>query len=87
MADTNHARVGRAAKDVFTQSSQRDAFSRQEQEKAHASAAAKIARLKALRIARDAAEEAAKQAALASAPPSAAAPLTKGRKARAKSAR
>jgi hypothetical protein len=42
---------------VFTHSAQRDAFSRQEQEKAHATAAAKIARLRALRLARDAAQK------------------------------
>ena len=71
------------AKEVFAHSAQRDAFSRQEQEKAHASAAAKIARLKALRMARDAAEDAAKQAALASAPRAA----PKARKVRAKAAR
>jgi hypothetical protein len=73
------------AKEVFTHSGQRDAFSRQEQEKAHASAAAKIARLKALRLARDAAEEAAKQAADAAAPPAAASAKT--RKPRVKAAR
>ena len=86
MADTNQARVGRAAKEVFAHSGQRDAYSRQEQEKAHASAAAKIARLRALRIARDAAEDAAKQATLANAPAQTASP-GKVRKARAKSAR
>ena len=85
MADLNQARTGRAAKDAFTHSGQRDAYSRQEQEKAHAMAAAKIARLKALRVARDAAEDAAKQTALANAP--AQAPSGKGRKARAKPAR
>jgi hypothetical protein len=73
------------AKDVFTHSAQRDAFSRQEQEKAHATAAAKIARLKALRMARDA-ETAAKEAAMTAATPAASPTAGKARKPRAKAA-
>ena len=64
----NHGRGGRAAKDVFTQSGQRDSLIKQEQEKAHAATAAKIARLRALRLAAE--KQAAAEA--AAAPPAAA---------------
>jgi hypothetical protein len=62
-------RTGRTAKEVFTQAMQRDALVKQEQQKAHASAAAKIARLKALRLARDAGEKDAAAKSVAEAPP------------------
>jgi hypothetical protein len=62
----NNGRGGRAAKDVFTQSGQRDSLIKQEQEKAHASTVAKIARLRALRLAAE------KEAAETAAPPAAA---------------
>ena len=59
MADS---RSGRIAKDVFNQAATRGTLLKQEQEKAHASAAAKIARLKAQRLARDAEAKAAEPA-------------------------
>ena len=56
MADSG--RSGRTAKDVFAQAANRDQMVKHEQEKAHATASAKIARLKALRLAREAEEKA-----------------------------
>jgi hypothetical protein len=62
----NNGRGGRAAKEVFTQSGQRDSAIKQEQEKAHAATAAKIARLRALRLAAE--KQAAESASAAPAP-------------------